>query len=279
VRHAAERDNSRAQIVALEQNVDELKSTETELGTLQSLAEQRQKDNENLVRHIDTLTVERAQLMAQVSALEAQVAKAPATAVASAPAESSRAVFAQGDDLVDRVERLDRRVIELESERNSLRNREEILEAQLKEASDLRDGTLARFQDVVSQLNAIRSERDRLARANVSLESDLRAAQSQRTLVKSETAPPAQEGGLLSRIISLGSDDSSGSSREVDRTIASYEIIGVTASEAGDKAILNGRVYHGGDVVDVNLGIVFKRIDGDALVFIDDQGREYRRRF
>jgi hypothetical protein len=97
--------------------------------------------------------------------------------------------------------------------------------------------------------------------------------------VKSETAPPAQEGGLLSRIISLGSDDSSGSSREVDRTIASYEIIGVTAAEAGDKAILNGRVYHGGDVVDVNLGIVFKRIDGDALVFIDDQGREYRRRF
>lgn len=149
----------------------------------------------------------------------------------------------------------------------------------MKEASDLRDGTLSRFQDLVSQLNAIRSERDRLARANVSLESDLRAAQSQRTLVKSETPPPAEEGGLLSRIISMGSEDSSGSSREVDRTIASYEIIGVTASEAGDKAILNGRVYHGGDVVDVNLGIVFKRIDGDALVFNDDQGREYRRRF
>lgn len=279
VRHAAESDSNRAQIVALEQNVDELKSTETELGALKSLAGQRQKDNENLVRHIDTLTVERAQLVARVSALETTIAKAPSTAVASDPVESSRAVFAQGDDLADRVERLERRVIELESERNSLRNREEILEAQLKEASDLRDGTLSRFQDLVSQLNAIRSERDRLARANVSLESDLRAAQSQRTLVKSETPPPAEEGGLLSRIISMGSEDSSGSSREVDRTIASYEIIGVTASEAGDKAILNGRVYHGGDVVDVNLGIVFKRIDGDALVFNDDQGREYRRRF
>lgn len=279
VKNAAERDDSRAQIVALKQNVDELKSATTELGSLESLAEQRQKDNENLVRRIDMLTTERGQLMARISVLETEIAQAPSPGATSPSVEASPSVFAQGDDLATRVERLDRRVIELESERNSLRNREEILEAQLKEASDLRDGTLARFQDVVSQLNAIRVERDRLARANVSLESDLRAAQSQRTLAKSDPATETEEGGFLSRIISLGSGDPEGSSREIDRVVASYEIIGVTASEAGDKAILNGRVYHGGDVVDVNLGIVFRRIDGDALVFVDDSGREYRRRF
>lgn len=273
---AAERDTARQQAAGLAEAERELSAAKAELETQQSIAGQRQSDNENLVRRNERLAQERDELAGRLAAAE-KLAKASTTP--PAPAQGVAADGSVSQKLLDRVDQLDRRVIELESERNALTASSRLLESQLAEARALRDDTLARFQDVVSQLNAMREERDRLARANVALQSDLRAArQPAREIVQAETSAPAEaEGNVFSRIISaIGGDDVP---RTADTVIASFEVIGITHTETEDKVILNGRLYRNGDTVDSELGLVFQRIDGDALVFADRRGREYRRRF
>ncbi len=168
--------------------------------------------------------LENEKLLARTRELEARPAPRPASTGVFSAAEWSA-----------QVEKLERRVLELESDRNTTRGRTDLLEAQLAEAKQLRDETLARFQDVVAQLNAAREERDRLARG-------------------------------------------AGAARSIDAVIAGFTIAGASRVGGEERVILDGRPYRAGDVVDPALGLVFARLDAEAIVFRDATGREYRRR-
>lgn len=274
-RVAAERDAALEQTAAFAQTRRQVAALQSELEAQQAIAVQRQADNESLVRRNERLVQERDVLATRLDAAE----KPPEPAAPSVRVQGVGADGTVSQNLLNRSDELDRRVIELESERNALSENSRLLESQLTEARTLRDDTLARFQDVVSQLNAMREERDRLARANVALQSDLRAARQPAREVVQDEAPSSGEadGNVFTRLISaIGAGDVP---RTPDTVIASLEVIGITHSETEDKVILNGRLYHNGDTIDSDLGLVFQRIDGDALVFTDQRGREYRRRF
>lgn len=211
----------------------------------------------------------------------------------AAPAASIR--DQQREEVLAEMERLQRRVTELESERNLLRTQHEVLTQQIQQAQQLRDDTLARFQDVVAQLNAMREERDRLARANVSLQAELRAARGPNATSTAVAASERTAPSFLDRLLGVTDEPASpaktgtsagarrappaATEREIQERLERMQVIGITHTPEEDKVILDGRLYRSNDIIDAKLGLVFIRIDGNALVFADEQGREYRRRF
>ena len=263
---AREREDLRARLTGMEQ-----------------AAAQAQHDNEGLVTVNQRLTAERDALASRLEGAEARLAAAAPAAATVAPA--SPAPAAEGgpsfsavmrEQLVAEVQRMERRVLELESERNTAREQIELTQRQLEETRRLRDDTLLRFQTVVAELNAMREEKERLARANVSLQAEVRQAQ------QTARAPAPVVGGAAgpAPAASGAAPATTFDGKTADMIIAGLQIIGVTRGEGGeDKAILDGRVYRNGDLVEAQLGITFVGIDGNALVFQDRRGREYRRRF
>lgn len=253
------------------------------LATAEGTRDQAQRDNERLSAANAELERGQRERDRRVQELEerlasAQAAPAPVVAV---PPETGGAADAAAfgprsrDDLMAEVEQLERRVLALEAERNSAREQTAIAQRQVEEARRLRDETLARFQGVVTELNAIREEKERLARANVSLQAEVRAAQQQSA--RSAGALAAEAVRPATGAVSAPATTLDG--KTADMVIAGLQIIGVTRGEDEDKAILDGRVFRNGDLVEAQLGIVFLRIEGNALVFQDRRGREYRRRF
>lgn len=219
--------------------------------------------------------------------------------------EDGAAARAERERVLAEVGRLDRRVIELESERNNLRGSQALLQKQLQEATRLRDDTVARFEDVVSQLNAVREERDRLARANANLQAELRAARAASNTPSATSPLPAgkapsasgpaprleddPESTLLGRLRAAVQGGPTGQrntntpaaapARTAESVVNGLVVTGVTSNAAGDKVILDGRLYRNGEEIDGPLGLVFVRVEGDALVFADRAGLEYRRRY
>ena len=213
-----------------------------------------------------------------LSARIAQLQREPAGAERPPPAstgELSVSSLGTREQLVARIDRMDRRVLELESERNAARQASKTLGAQLADARRLRDDTLARFQDVVSQLNAVREERDRLTRANAALQAEARAAAS--------SAPPAEggeSGGFLERFLaSINGANPGGGAQAVEAMVTGLEVTNVDATPGRERATLNGRVFRPGETVDPGQGVVLERIEAQRLIFKDRRGTEYPRKF
>ena len=253
------------------------------LTAAEATAAQVQQDNERLLEANAALVQVQRAHEERVQELEKRLAVAqttPAPVVAPAPAggdavrETTLGPRSR-EDLLGELQRLERRVLELESDRNAAREQTAIAQRQLEETRRLRDETLARFQGVVTELNAMRDEKERLARANVSLQAEVRAAQQQQT--RGASAPAADAARAAAGPVLAPATTLDG--KTADMVIAGLQIIGVTRSEGEDKAILDGRLYRNGDLIEAQLGIVFVRIEDNALVFQDRRGREYRRRF
>lgn len=243
---------------------------------------QSQRDNERLVAANEPWEKDRAALEARIRELEgqrvaAQAGPTPAPQVSAAGpgAVAPVAGAPTREQLIVEVQRLERRVLELESERNTAREQTTLAQRQLEETRRLRDDTLLRFQAVVAELNATRDEKERLARANVSLQAEVRSAQQSPR--PSSVVGPA--GDPNRAVVGPAGPATTLDGKTADMVIAALQIIGVTRGETEDKVILDGRVYRNGDLVEAQLGIVFVRIDENSLVFQDRRGREYRRRF
>jgi len=278
---AAERKILAARVAALETELAGMRREREDLlariAVLEPAAEQARRDNERLIAGHQQLEQERAALAARADELERRVATTPiptasvdtpAAATASEPGATSSA--ATRDKLVAEVQQMERRVLELESERNAAREQVAQTQRQVEETRRLRDDTLMRFQAVVSELNIMREEKERLARANVSLQSEVRnAPQAARGAAPVVVAPDSPSAAPATTF----------DGKTADMVIAALQIIGVTRGDGEDKVILDGRLYRNGDLVEAQLGIVFVRVEDGALVFRDRRGREYRRRF
>ncbi|MGH8021250.1 MAG: hypothetical protein ACREIA_23815, partial [Opitutaceae bacterium] len=239
---------------------EELDTLRVELENERARSMQRQKDNE-------VLSVRVAQLQGEVDA----AARAPAANVAG---QRSIGGLGTPEELLGRIDRLDRRVLELESERNAARDSAELLAAQLTEAKQLRDGTLARFQDVVSQLNAVRQDRDRLMRANAALQTNASVASGGTPAAQAGNTPAS--GGFLDRFLASINGENSAA---IQSTIDAFEVSDVDAAAGRQKATLDGRVVRAGEAAAPNKGLILDRIEGRFLIFKDAQGSEYRRGF
>ena len=250
---------------------------------LERALDQARRDNEALLAAAATRGSEQQGAAERVRQLEARLAAAEeaarqaheaalATPVPPVSETVASSVARAGPN--EEVSQLERRLFTLETERNTAREQMVLAQSQLEETRRLRDETLMRFQAVVTELNAMREENERLARANVSLQAEVRAAQANARQVAE--AGPA---GDPARPVVGAAPATTLDGRTADMVIAGLQIIGVTQGEDEDKAILDGRLYRNGDLVEAQLGIVFVRIDGNALVFQDRRGREYRRRF
>lgn len=244
------------------------------VATLESTLAAQQREQEQIAA---TQASARAAPEARMRELEARLAQVaavpPAAGISAGSPESHAAAVVSREQLAAQVQHMERRALEHESERNAAREQLALVQRQLEETRRLRDDTLLRFQAVVGELNALREEKERLARANVSLQAEVRSAQL------------ASRAGGGSRADSRGAGAEAAApattfdGRTADMVIAALQIIGVTRGEEEDKVILDGRVYRNGDLVEAQLGISFLRVEGDALVFQDRRGREYRRRF
>jgi hypothetical protein len=274
-----------ARVAALETELAaatrEREDLQAKVAGLEQTAGQMQRDSEALLAANQRLTNERAALEARAAELQDKVeaadARAPAVvapvvAVAAATPDAGPSFSAaMREKLVAEVQQMERRVLELESERNTAREQLSLVQRQLEETRRLRDDTLLRFQTVVTELNAMREEKERLARANVSLQAEVRQAARPVAATPAGATPPAA---------SAATPATTFDGKTADMIIAALQIIGVTRGDGGeDKAILDGRVYRNGDLVEAQLGITFVGIDGNSLVFQDRRGREYRRRF
>lgn len=258
-----------------------------EVEAQRALVAQRDQDLARLSTRINELSREREDFNVRIRELEQRLKTA-----AAGPAPAALAASGLGVELQDELTRSQRRATELESERNSMRDNQALLQSQLEQTRQLRDDTLARFQEVVVQLNAIREERDRLARANVSLQAELRAARGPGA-PSPATPVAASEGGasFLDRLLDTTEKPKPAPSaappatvvvppdRVIEQKIAALQVIGITHSAEEDKVILNGRLYRSGEMVDASMGLVFVRIDGDALVFTAANGHQFRRQF
>ncbi len=241
---------------------------------------QQQRDHERLVAASAQLEQERTALAARVRDLEGRLAQPPAgnrneamPSDAGNPPEGQSGASVSREHLIAQLQQMERRVLEFESERNAAREQLALAQRQVEETRRLRDDTLLRFQAVVSELNALREEKDRLARANVSLQAEVRSAQvPSRSAVAGGTTPAGAASEAPPPATTFDG-------KTADMVIAALQIIGVTRGEDEDKVILDGRVHRNGDLVEAQLGITFLRIEGNALVFQDRRGREYRRRF
>lgn len=280
----AERKTLETRVAALEAELAgvtrEREDLRARIAVLEPAAEQARRDNERLIAEHQRLEQERATWAARTDELERRVATTPIPAVASvdtstpapAAASESGATYsaATRDKLIAEFQQMERRVLELESERNAAREQAAQTQRQVEETRRLRDDTLMRFQAVVSELNTMREEKERLARANVSLQSEVRNAQQAARGAAPAVATPAPPSTAPATTFD---------GKTADMVIAALQIIGVTRGDGEDKAILDGRLYRNGDLVEAQLGIVFVRIEDGALVFQDRRGREYRRRF
>jgi len=275
----------------------EREELQARIAALEASAAQVQRDNERILAANERLTAERAALETEARDLRDRLAAAtaaadraatsstpaPVVAAAGAVAGASESApsfsAAMREQLVHEVQQMERRVLELESERNTAREQVALTQRQLEETRRLRDDTLLRFQTVVSELNAMREEKDRLARANLSLQAEVRQAQ-QPARATDAGASPATAGSAPASAAAANAPATTVDGRTADMIIAGLQVIGVTRGDGGeDKAILDGRVYRNGDLVELQLGIIFVGIDGNSLVFQDRRGREYRRRF
>jgi chromosome segregation ATPase len=291
-----------ARVVAAEEQIQSLQAQQADASAARSTVEiqarlltEREAELENLRAELADAQHAQSELAARVAGLE--TAPRTATPGNGSPTDPDD-VRRQREELQVELIRLQRRVTELESERNASGNTQAVLENQLQQARQLRDDTLARFQEVVAQLNAMRDERDRLARANVSLQAELRAtrgADAKAVASAGDKTGPSYLERLLGAVDETAIEENSGSSGgapaprpargqprgnpAAEKFIAALQVIGITQSPEGDKVILNGRLFRAGDIIDEQLSLAFERVDGDALLFTDALGHEYRRRF
>jgi hypothetical protein len=93
------------------------------------------------------------------------------------------------------------------------------------------------------------------------------------------SAPPLVEISTIEAPTAAPSSHPGRPSLRMINTVEAFRISGVRASATDSKVVMNGRVYQVGDIVDHEQGIRITAVTANSVVFEDESGAPYTRKF